>query len=449
MSLTARGGLYSIKKVLTQLSLPKELGKEKEKLVERIIKNIQNDNIEEARQLLRNNDQEDIMEELVRKTINSRCQTFVQQLTKTLSPSPTTSDSVDGVGNLENDMFDEEKTRKRNFKALISGIIQATINDDPKTVETILSMIGTSALEYFNNHRKEKRQSINPMIIACVENFYRCVKVLFRYGFRIHIFKEDQEQIEELFHMNHVVANDFHLYYQLYFGSKHVNLQAEIETHKLRRQTSIKKHTNVIYLDPVDRFLKFKAYASPTYISLTYNETPLLGDHITLSANDPIRKAFACATYSKYLATSNATHGDEYEKVGKACITFTEELLDHCEDMEEVKLILNYSNSDNLEECENANWNIALWEGHKKFVGHHFYQQFIWEKMTGDNFDWFNYFFFWKILLIPAYLLLFLLYPFIICIDLFREADILFVAPAMKENQVKKKVSTAALKPLR
>jgi len=38
MSLTARGGLYSIKKELTQLSLPKELGKEKEKLVERIIK---------------------------------------------------------------------------------------------------------------------------------------------------------------------------------------------------------------------------------------------------------------------------------------------------------------------------------------------------------------------------------------------------------------------------
>merc|ERR1719483_1290441 len=110
--------------------------------------------------------------------------------------------------------------------------------------------------------------------------------------------------------------------------------------------------------------------------------------------------------------------------------------------MEEVKLILYYGNcDDDVEQCENTNWNVALWEGHKEFVGHHYYQQFIWEKMTGDNFDWSDYFFFWKLLLIPAYLVLFLLYPFVIFIDFFREADILFLPPVAKGIKAKKKPS--------
>ena len=288
------------------------------------------------------------------------------------------------------------------------------------------------------------------MVIACVQDFYRCVKVLYRHGLRVELCKEDQEQIEFLITMNHVVANDFHLYYSLFCGTKHVNIEQEFggKTTRRRRHPSFKKVPHATYLDPVNRFLKFRAFASPIYISLTYDATPTTGDFIQdekiLTEKDPIRKAFACATYSKYLSTLNTQQSDEYEKVGKACIFFTGELLDQCEDMDEVKLILNYSNSDEMEQCENTNWNIALWEGHKEFVSHHYYQQFIWERMTGDNVDWFNYFFFWKILLIPAYLVLFLLYPFVIIIDFFREGDILFTPPTTKKNQKKKKASVLA-----
>ena len=105
--------------------------------------------------------------------------------------------------------------------------------------------------------------------------------------------------------------------------------------------------------------------------------------------------------------------------------------------MAEVKTILNYSNvsSEEMEQCENNNWNIALVEEHKDFVAHHFYQQFVWEKMTGDNFDWFNYFFFWKVILVPTYLALFLCYPFVIFIDFFRNADILFGPPKAQQSK--------------
>merc|ERR1740128_1152 len=100
------------------------------------------------------------------------------------------------------------------------------------------------------------------MIIACVEDFFRCVKLLYRNGFHVHLCKEDLKQIEYLITMDHVVANDWHLYYSLYLGSKHINIEAEFGTKTTKRQTSFKKKLQTsMYLDPVDRYLKFRAFA--------------------------------------------------------------------------------------------------------------------------------------------------------------------------------------------
>ena len=93
------------------------------------------------------------------------------------------------------------------------------------------------------SEENEILSQMNPMIIACVENFCRCVKVLFRHGFLFELNTEDLNKIEHLIKMDHVVANDWHLYYSLYFGSKHINLEAELGTGttKKQRQTSYKK----------------------------------------------------------------------------------------------------------------------------------------------------------------------------------------------------------------
>jgi len=446
MGTPARGERYRIKRVLTQISITREISKDKEQLINTIIKHLENNNYEQARQLIKNNFQEDdIKEEVIRKVVNSRSNEAVTQLLKIFMEFSVPVDSVDGGNNGRREMKEEDQV-------LSSAIVQATLNDDPETLEAILEFGGSSVIERLKSsnqsNKSEKLHRLSPMVIACVEEFYRCVKVLYRQGLRVELCNEDQKQVDFLITMNHVVANDFHLYYSMYFGSQHVNFEAELGAQRLKRQTSYKKRTYAEYLDPVDRFLKFRAFASPIYISLTFDEIKTTGDFSqdekVLTASDPIRKAFACATYSKYLSTMNTQQSDEYKKVGKSCIAYTEDLLDQCEDMDEVKLILNYSNSDEMEECENTNWNIALWEGHKEFVSHHYYQQFIWEKMTGDHFDWFNYFFFWKILLIPAYLVLFLLYPFVIFIDFFREGDILFAPPTVKKIQQKKKPSVLA-----
>ena len=99
------------------------------------------------------------------------------------------------------------------------------------------------------------------------------------------------------------------------------------------------------------------------------------------------------------------------------------------------------------EDTENTNWHLALWDGHEEFVGHHYFQNFLWEKITGKYFTWDNYFLFWKILYFPLAVLLFCFIPLVVVVDtLFRKSDILFVSPHMLERrkELKYKVSKKA-----
>ena len=149
---------------------------------------------------------------------------------------------------------------------------------------------------------------------------------------------------------------------------------------------------------------------------------------------DPLRKLFACKSYSFYCSQiCDRQMMTEFQLIGQDCTKFACKILNLPLNFDEVKILLNHcthgEDCEHLDQCEDSNFNVALMEGHKTFVAHYKVQQFLWDKMTGDNLDWFNYFVYWKLLLIPAYLLLFLLFPFVIVADLFREADILFVAP--------------------
>ena len=88
---------------------------------------------------------------------------------------------------------------------------------------------------------------------------------------------------------------------------------------------------------------------------------------------------------------------------------------------------------------EEQNWQRALWERRKSFVGHPFYQESIWEQLLGNgvqaaccrkNRAWFN------IIFVPYTLVLFSFLPLVVLLDiLFRDADLLLVTPAaLKER---------------
>ena len=102
---------------------------------------------------------------------------------------------------------------------------------------------------------------------------------------------------------------------------------------------------------------------------------------------------------------------------------FTRGILTQCSDMEEISAILTHK---------------PLMEGRQEFVSHPFHQQYLWRKMIGDSTSKNSRKAramlpkvlqpIWHLLCMPYILLLFFFYPIIIFLDLFRNADILFVS---------------------
>ena len=86
-------------------------------------------------------------------------------------------------------------------------------------------------------------------------------------------------------------------------------------------------------------------------------------------------------------------------------------------------------------------WNIAIWNNHKLFVSHPYYQDYLWKKICGFEFHWENYYFYWKLFYVLFAIMIFFTYPFVIFIDtIFGNNDLLFQAPnsnLSRENSVK------------
>merc|ERR1712038_1756737 len=116
--------------------------------------------------------------------------------------------------------------------------------------------------------------------------------------------------------------------------------------------------------------------------------------------------------------------------------------------MDVVKTILDYAPHD-MDDYNNQNRNIhlALDAQQKSFVAHHYYQNFLWEKISGQNFHWDNFYLRWKVFYFPFSALLFFLIPFVVLLDaIFRNADIMFVSPEMLKRSAKCKTKSQGTK---
>jgi hypothetical protein len=332
-------------------------------------------------------------------------------------------------------------------------LVFATLNDDPETLEIIVNSKCAPHIKNVNLTRQrtlsrgisvpEEEEAMvevagrslerhrHPLLVACTQGFPACVRILYRAGYNFKMYEDDSRYIEELMEMDHAKASasNYYLYSKMYLGEK--NMKSLV---KKRRPVSIKPEMDKDDdFDPVERFIRFRAYASPTYISVAFTET----DIEKLNKMDPIRKAIACSTYATYLGDYYPQQQTEYTAVGAVCQQYAEDILDQCQNMKEVRILLSYSNC-TTNNPENQNWSIALWEKNKALVGHHYYQKFLWDKMTGGDLDWQKYFFCWKIVITFGSILCFIISPFVIIADFFRKADILFVPPEGWRTQKQK-----------
>ena len=111
--------------------------------------------------------------------------------------------------------------------------------------------------------------------------------------------------------------------------------------------------------------------------------------------------------------------------------------------MDDVEMLLKNSpcsgqNSEINGQCMET-WNIALWNNHKLFVSHPYYQDYLWKKICGFDFHWENYYFYWKLFYIFLAILIFFTYPFVVLFDtIFGNNDILFQRESeTKEHSLK------------
>jgi len=365
------------------------------------------------RSLIQDRRLERLYDEILREAVNGRNQNVLKRFLRICSNNlpPGTDTSAE-------------------FKVMKAALGWAVVNLDCRSVETILEE--AEELDRSGDLVRRLAKDDELMITLTDENCQRGASALFRKGFRIHLSRADLTDIENLISVKGPIVSNMHLLYlfnsSICFvtcGNRNPDFQQECS---LKVKESKKRRNQ----DPFERFRKLKAYASPLYISLMFLDTENTeGEQRKIQ--DPLRKLFACKSYAFYCSqTCDRQMMTEFRLIGEDCTKFAVKILDLLRYSDDVKILLNHCSCEeceHLDRCENSNFNVALMEEHKPFVAHYVVQQFLWEKMTGDNLDWFNYYLHWKLLLIPCYLILFLVFPFVIVADFFREADILFVPP--------------------
>ena len=242
----------------------------------------------------------------------------------------------------------------------------------------------------------EKR---NPVMISAQQGFTACTSLLYQYGFRIPQIKFEPKEMKdrvELHERTRSKSKNEKMLKELQDSAAHKKV-TEGDEEEFRFKHVV---TNPdMKEDQVKRLLLFKAYADPHYLSLATLGQQRLNDPDEMSAKeiwalqqlDPLRRAFDLAEKAERFTTT--IHGmselkGDYKEIKLELETYTASLLTQCSDLDHVKMILEHNPKDEDEDeddDEEQNWQKALLEGRKDFVGHPFYQQYFFKKLYGET----------------------------------------------------------------
>ena len=113
-----------------------------------------------------------------------------------------------------------------------------------------------------------------------------------------------------------------------------------------------------------------------------------------------------------------------YLQVKEELETFSCGILTKCQNMAEVRTILEHRPEKEMI----PNFEKAIFDGHVDFVSHPYLQEHFERRWIGKHYEGPGSSHLLQYIHIPYALLLFCFYPFVVFADLFRQADILFVA---------------------
>ena len=299
----------------------------------------------------------------------------------------------------------------------------------------------------------ESRVRKNPLMISAQQGYTKCTELLYRHGYRIPMLNVEGSKEEKECIVEETINPD---------PAKRTEAQKEV----VRQKTIEKKPGEE---DQVERLLEFRAYTRPEYLSLIFTDNVKSEEieDITEEAIadfqklDPLRRALDMADTAEFFSSEflEITELKEhYAEIKEKLEHFACGFLTQCSTMENVDTLLKYNpkdDDDDDDDPEEQNWQKALGEGRKEFVSHPFYQQFFRKQLFGKYAYRHRTSIFWNMLQVSFALVVFCTYPLIVFVDLFREANILFVtAETMDQRgtQTKKrqgenyKTDTAMLK---
>ena len=193
----------------------------------------------------------------------------------------------------------------------------------------------------------------------------------------------------------------------------------------------------------IAKFLAFKAYTRPHYLTLAFTEEERISDDHDIGDDDikdlqlldPLRRAFDLAEEAENFNSSFTGMSDfkkHYSNIQDDLEIFCHDLLTQCSDMNEVKMLLMHNpdnDDDDDDDPEEKNWEKALLEGRKDFVAHPFFQQYFLKMMAGFSPPSRMARFHWQWIYAPYVLAIYCVLPFVVFADFFRKADLLFVSP--------------------
>lgn len=136
--------------------------------------------------------------------------------------------------------------------------------------------------------------------------------------------------------------------------------------YRLGNETDIR-----ITKDYLKRIKLFRARASPVYKSVVFENSK------DIYKDDPLKKCFEYARQARIFSTKIQDFTKEYMDIANKCEDFARGLLDKCTTKHEVQMLLQ---TRSYRGHMDANFNIAILDGHKNFVAHEKFQQLLHKK---------------------------------------------------------------------
>ena len=284
----------------------------------------------------------------------------------------------------------------------------------------------------------------NPLLISAQQGYTQCTELLYRHGYRIPMISVDGKTAHDCSkeewdcQVKGTIDKD---------PAKRTEAQKEVV-----RQKRIEKKPDDE--DQVERLLEFRAYTRPEYLSLIFTDNVTSGEIEDITEGtiaefqklDPLRRALDMAEQAENFSSEFQEITElkkHYAEIEEKLEDFACGFLTQCSSMENVETLLKHNpedDDDDEDDPEEQNWQKALAEGRKEFVSHPFYQQFFRKQLFGKyGYKHRTNFLRWNLIHVPLALVVFCTYPLIVFVDLFREANILFVTAETMQQRGKQR----------